>query len=104
MEFFSAKITFFPILIQHKSLRCHNNFSQVDGEAMGYWKIIWPEKYFKKFRPIYYKKFLDDIFLLFEKPEYLQLFLAYMNKEHPHIKFSNETRKNLVLPFYETKA
>ena len=69
-----------------------------------YHKINWPKIYLSKFRPIYYKRFLVDIFVLFEKPEYLQQFLLYMNKEHPNIKFSKETKTYLFLSFFNIKA
>ena len=36
----------------------------------------------KDFKPVYYKRYVDDIFVLFNKPEHAQFFLAYMNKKH----------------------
>lgn len=40
--------------------------------------------------------------MLFEKSEHLQQFAAYMNKQHPNIRFSKEAEKN-VLTFLHAK-
>ena len=42
---------------------------------------------------MYYKKYFDDIFMLFEKPEQVSRFVNYMSKRHKNIKFSFETKK-----------
>ena len=33
-----------------------------------------------QFKPMIYKKYVDDIFVLFSSKEHLQLFVDYMNK------------------------
>ena len=50
----------------------------------------------KKFRPKYYKGFVDDIIVLFQKSEPLQQFDAYMNKQHPNIRLSIEAEKMVL--------
>ena len=52
---------------------------------------------------MYHKRFIDDIFVLIEKPEQFLQFFNYLNK---NIKFSFETEKDisfssLVLRFIE---
>ena len=59
----------------------------------------------KSFKPVYHKRFIDDIFVLIEKPEPFLQFFNYLNK---NIKFSFETEKDisfssLVLRFIEKK-
>ena len=54
---------------------------------------------------MYHKRFIDDIFVLIEKPEPFLQFFNYLNK---NIKFSFETEKDisfssLVLRFIEKK-
>ena len=54
---------------------------------------------------MYHKRFIDDIFVLIEKPEQFLQFFNYLNK---NIKFSFETEKDisfssLVLRFIEKK-
>ena len=42
---------------------------------------------------ILYKRYFDDIFVLFERPEQVSQFITYMNKRHKNIKFSFEIEK-----------
>ena len=46
------------------------------------------------FKPIVYRRYVDDIFVLFSSKEHLQPFVDYMNKQHRCIKFTSETEKN----------
>ena len=57
----------------------------------------------KNFKPVYYKRYVDDIFALFNKPEHAQFFLEYMNKKHKNMKFSIETEINGSLSFLDVK-
>ena len=57
----------------------------------------------KDFKPVYYKRYVDDIFVLFNKPEHAQFFLEYMNKKHKNMKFSIETEINGSLSFLDVK-
>ena len=50
----------------------------------------------KSFKPLYYKRYVDGIFVLFEKPEQVLRFVNYMNKRHKNIKFSFETARQLL--------
>ena len=51
--------------------------------------------------PIIYKRFVDDIFCLFNDQNDAQDFLTYLNKQHPNIKFTNDPEKNGSLPFLD---
>ena len=46
---------------------------------------------------------MDDIFVLFYKPEHAQFFLQYIIKKHKNIKFSTETELNGSLSFLDVK-
>ena len=91
-------------------------YSQIDGVAMGsplgptlaniflcYHESNWLKDCLKNFKPIYYKRYVDDIFVLFNKPEHAQFFLEYINKKHKNIKFSIETELNGSLSFLDVK-
>ena len=91
-------------------------YSQIDGVAMGsplgptlaniflcYHESNWLKDCPKDFKPVYYKRYVDDIFVLFNKPEHAQFFLEYMNKKHKNMKFSIETEINGSLSFLDVK-
>ena len=68
-----------------------------------YHESNWLKDCLKNFKPIYYKRYVDDIFVLFKKPEHVQFFLEYINKKHKNIKFSIETELNRSLSFLDVK-
>ena len=53
------------------------------------------------FKPVFYKRYVDDIFVLFKKSEHVQLFVNYMNSKHKNISFSYETEKDGVTLFLD---
>ena len=82
-------------------------YSQIDRVSMGsplgstlaniflcYHKRNWLKDCPKDFKPVYYKRYVDDIFVLFNKPEHAQFSLEYMNKKHKNMTFSIETEIN----------
>ena len=48
-----------------------------------------------------YKRYVDDIFLVFKERENMLPFLSYMNSLHSNIVFTVELEKNGVLPFLD---
>ena len=91
-------------------------YSQIDGVAMGsplgptlaniflcYHESNWLSDCPKDFKPVYYKRYVDDVFVLFNKPEHAQFFLEYMNKKHKNMVFSIETEINGSLSFLDVK-
>ena len=53
------------------------------------------------FKPVFYKRYIDDIFVLLKKSEHVQLFVNYMNSKHKNISFSYETEKDGAMPFLD---
>jgi hypothetical protein len=51
--------------------------------------------------PIFYKRYVDDVFLAFNDYDDCELFLEYFNSRHPCIKFTLETEKDNCLPFLD---
>ena len=91
-------------------------YSQIDGVAMGsplgrtlaniflcYYKSNWLEDSPKDFKPVYYKRYVDDIFVLFNKTEHAQFLLEHRNKKHKNMKFSIKTEINESLSFLDVK-
>ena len=58
----------------------------------------------KDFKAVYYIRYVDDIFVVFNKPEHVKFFLEYMNKKHKNMKFSTETEINGSLSFLDVKV
>ena len=81
-------------------------FKQIDGVTMGsplgptlanaflvYHKKNWLERCPLEYRPLYYRRNVDDIFVLFNSPEHLKRFHSYLNSCHLNISFTIENEK-----------
>ena len=68
-----------------------------------HWKTMWLKNCIKAFKHVHYKKYLDDIFVLFEKLEQVLPFVNYMNKRQKKIKFSFATENNNSFSFLHDK-
>ena len=77
-------------------------YKQIDGVAMGsplgptfaniflcYHEEKWLNSCPVDIKPLFYRRYVDDIFLLFDKPEQVDCFKAYMNSRHPNMKFTS---------------
>ena len=53
----------------------------------------------KEFKPVFYKRRVGDIFVLFELAEHLSKFRNYLNTCHPNMSFFFEQEKNGKLSF-----
>ena len=91
-------------------------YSQIDGVAVGsplgptlaniflcYHKSNWLEGFSKDFKPVYYKRYVDGIFVLFNKPEHTKFFLEYINKKYKNMYLSIETEISGSLSFLDIK-
>ena len=89
-------------------------YQQVDGVAMGsplgltlanaflaHYEQIWLNDCADVFKPVYYKRYEDDLFVLFRSLYHLEKFNEYLNTKHANIKFSNEKEVNRSLPFLD---
>ena len=81
-------------------------YKQKDGVAMGsplgptmanvflsFYEVKWLEQCPKEFKPVFYRRYVDDIFVLFESAENLSKFRDYFNTRHPDMSFSFEQEK-----------
>lgn len=53
------------------------------------------------FKPIFYRRYVDDTFLLFSHKSHVQLFLNFVNSKHVNIHFTMETEEGGKLPFLD---
>ena len=53
-----------------------------------------------EFKPIFYRRYLDDIFVLFNNPSQIQPFLQYLNKQQFRMKFTLKSERNNSLAFF----
>ena len=53
------------------------------------------------FKPVFYKRYVDDVLVLLKKSEHVQLFVNYMTSKHKNISFSYETEKDGAMPFLD---
>ena len=92
-------------------------FKQVDGVAMGsplgptlanaflcYHEKNWLENCPLSFMPLHYRRYVDDIFVLFRSKEHVSLFKDYLSSRHPNINFSSEEESQNKLPFLDVSV
>ena len=91
-------------------------YKQIDGVAMGsplgptlanaflaYHEKIWLQNCPVNFKPVFYRRYVDDIFVLFTSPLHLTLFKDYLNSKHQNITFTSETETDGKMPFLDVK-
>ena len=89
-------------------------YDQIDGVAMGsplgptlanIFMSVLETKFMvncpSEFKPILYRRYVDDTYCLFEKVEHVEKFLAYLNGQHRNIKFTYEIEEENSLPFLD---
>ena len=58
----------------------------------------------EKFKPVFYERYVYDIFVLLKRPEHVKSFVDYMNMKHKNINFSFETKKDGQMPLLDVTA
>ena len=87
-------------------------YEQCDGVAIGsplgptlanvfmcHFESIWLENCPSHFKPIIYRRFVDDTSLLFLSKDHVEKFRNYLNKQHKNIKFTSEIEEHGSLSF-----
>ena len=90
---------------------------QKDGVAMGstlgptmanvflsFYEVEWLEKCPNEFKPVFYRRYVDDIFVLFKSAEHLSKFRDYFNTCHQNMSFSFEQEKDGKLSFLDVEV
>ena len=91
-------------------------YKQIDGVAMGsplgptlasaflcHYEKEWLDNCPSHFKSIVYRRYVDDVFVLFLSKEHLQPSVDYMNKQYRCIKFTSETEQNDTFSFLDIK-
>ena len=55
---------------------------------MGCFESKWLRDCPNDFKPVFYRHYIDDIFVLFSSPDHADKFWEYLSSKHPNIKFS----------------
>ena len=89
-------------------------YVQDDGVAMGspiapafaniflcHWEEIWLKKCPKQFQPLYYRRFMDDTFVLFRSQDDVKKFHKYIGSRHKNMSFTFEIENDNCLPFLD---
>ena len=92
-------------------------YKQIDGVAMGsplgptlanafpcFYEKEWLEQCPEEFKPVYYRRYVDDIFVLFRSQDHLIKFCDYFNKSHFNMNFTFEQEKNGKLSFLNVEV
>ena len=61
----------------------------------------WIEDCPDNIKPLKYRRYVDDIFILCRDKEHHSQFLKYMNSKHENISFTEETESNNTMPFLD---
>ena len=89
-------------------------YHQIDGVAMGspigptfanifmnYHEKKWLEDCPPDIKPKYYRRYVDDIFVLCNSLEQIEKFKQYLNSKHNNINFTSEIEVDKKLPFLD---
>ena len=66
---------------------------------LAHYEQIWLNDCSDEFKSVYYKRYVDNILLLFRFPYHLEKFNEYLNTKHANVKFTNEKETNGSSPF-----
>ena len=88
-------------------------YDQIDGVAMGsplapvlanlfmgHWEKNWLDNYSSS-QVLFYRRYVDDTFCLFNNEEDTLMFFDYINARHPSIRFTMEREIDKKLPFLD---
>ena len=94
-----------------------NLYKQKDGVAMGnplgptlanaflaHHEVKWLDECPELFKPLVYRRYVDDTFVIFKSPSHVPLFLEYINSKHPNIEFTSDTESDNKLPFLDVQV
>jgi hypothetical protein len=92
-------------------------YRQIDGVAMGsplgpalanaflcYYEKKWIEDCPTAYAPVFYTRYVDDIFLLLHSLDHLNDLVEYFNSKHQNINFTSESEQNNSLAFLDVNV
>ena len=91
-------------------------YKQIDGVAMGpslgptlanaflcHYEKLWLDSCPPELKPVVYRRYVDDIFVLLRYKNHLLLFAKYMNTRHKNLKFTLHFEQNNSFFFLDVK-
>ena len=91
-------------------------YKQLDGVAMDsplvstpanpflcHYEKIWLNQRPSQFKTVVYRRYVENICILFKSKEHLKLFANYVNSKHKNIKFTFETEDSNSFSFLDVK-
>ena len=66
---------------------------------LSYHEKTWFNNCPQGFKPVFYRRYVDDIFILFKSNDHLKYFQDFLNSCHINMSFSMETEKENKLSF-----
>ena len=94
-----------------------NYYKQKDGVAMGsplgpalanaflaHHETVWLDECPLSFAPIFFGRYVDDIFVLIRSNDHIELLAQYLSTQHPNIKFTYELENDNRLPFLDVNV
>ena len=78
--------------------------SPTQGNAfLCHYEKIWLNECPSQIKPVDYRRYVDNTFVLFKSKEHLKLFVSYINSKHKNIKFTFETEGSNNVLFLDVK-
>ena len=68
-----------------------------------HYEKLWLDSCPPEFKPVVYRRYVDDIFVLFKSKDHLLLFAKYMNTRHKNLKFTFDFEQNNSFSFLDVK-
>ena len=68
---------------------------------LAYHEKKWIQDCPSSFKPSFYRRYVDDTYVIFNKKEHAEQFFTYLNSKHPKIKFTKEEENERKLAFLD---
>ena len=68
-----------------------------------HYEKIWLSECPSQFKPVVYRRYIDDIYVLFKSTEHLKHFVNHINSKHKTIKFTFKTKDSNNFSFLDVK-
>ena len=68
---------------------------------LSYYEKIWLRDCPAEFKPMFYRRYVDDTFMVFKDSSHIPLFLDYLNNKHQNIKFASEVETDSTISFLD---
>ena len=70
---------------------------------LSYHEKNWLKNCLQGFKPVFYRSYIDDIFIVFKSNDHLKCFQDFLNSCHINMSFSMETEKENKLSFLDVE-